>query len=86
MDGVDSFGQEGPNLPTPPTAGQMQKQAARKRTFEELPKPDIYRSYRQAAPGIRAARPPPHSIVGITKLAPSFTPLGQRAVTVLVRV
>jgi acyl-CoA dehydrogenase len=25
----------------------MQKQAARKRTFEELPKPDIYRSYRQ---------------------------------------
>ena len=28
----------------------------------------------------------PHSMVGITKLAPSFTPLGQRAVTVLVRV
>jgi len=28
----------------------MQKQAARKRTFEELPKPDIYRSYRQTAP------------------------------------
>ena len=25
---------------------QMQKQAARKRTFEKLPKPDIYKSYR----------------------------------------
>jgi hypothetical protein len=24
----------------------MQKQAARKRTFEKLPKPDIYKSYR----------------------------------------
>ena len=29
---------------------------------------------------------PPYSIVGIEKLAPSFSPLGQRAVTVLVRV
>jgi len=54
VDGVDSFGQEGPNLPTPPTAGQMQKQAARKRTFEELPKPDIYRSYRHLGAALDA--------------------------------
>jgi hypothetical protein len=26
----------------------MQKQKVPKRTFEELPKPDIYKSYRQA--------------------------------------
>ena len=52
---MDSFGQEGPNLPTPPTAGQMQKQAARKRTFEELPKPDIYRSYRHPEPPVAVA-------------------------------
>jgi hypothetical protein len=29
----------------------MQKQAARKRTFEVLPKPDIYRSYRHTLNG-----------------------------------
>jgi hypothetical protein len=29
----------------------MQKQAARKRTFEKLPKPDIYKSYRHAKKG-----------------------------------